>query len=632
MLWTETLLKATEYVDNDRKKLGNVVYEKLQKLWSKSGISKTAPPVLRNLPIISLTRVEFCHMMFHHILPCACKAVKYSIKKYTSKTLRKLFNNVWPQLTRCKHRPSKALTTYLKNSNEGSKVTMKSTNVYTSGCEIDWHGECFGFHESTLNILDRIIVWIGVFFSDTLVSADIDWLKQECMQICVDIEQTPHIWYYFENKQCLYIWLNMVHYNIWIEELPIESFGLMFEGANKVGKKMFTLNQHWYKEKLILTYMSRERIIKDMEFHAMGIETPTKPGHGWAELYTSDVTHDSYVKKLLEYDMDENGHFSINLNKKYGHYDNGFIKILKPSSISFKLWCKYYNNMHDATLISKNIHKSGIPVYHEYMYVLLDYVLNGEQPWSLDQCVHLLLHALCAGIVTFYKVNGFATFYRNFMDSHVRKSDLTWIRTHNDDYVVGCKHFVLIENLNEITQFAPYIDNNNIENVSSILFILGNLWDSVDNKNLNFKLYKKSKNVPIIANTHQKICVNATYVVQQLYVKHDHIIPSQSDMYCISKILSCYPNVTDLHFKDVRSVILNNIENNVLPFCGMGWLCQELHPKINCMDCLNDNQHSGGSIISYCCEKEWPYYQALSIYQGYLNRMWNDRTVNELTR
>ena len=87
-----------------------------------------------------------------------------------------------------------------------------------------------------------------------------------------------------------------------------------------------------------------------------------------------------------------------------------------------------------------------------------------------------------------------------------------------------------------------------------------------------------------------------------------------------------------MHFEDVRSVILNNIENNVLPFCGMGWLCQELRPKINCMDCLNHNQHSGRSIISYCCEKERPYYQALSIYQGYLNRMWNDRTVNELTR
>lgn len=631
MLWSQTLAKATDHDGNTGTKLGNVIYRRLQEIWSKSGISRTAAPILRHLPILSLTRVEFCHMMFHHLIPCMCKSVKNSFSGYRNKTLKKLFNTVWPTITRCQHRPTRASTTYLKNTNEGTKVTLKSVNVFTSGAETNWHGLCFGFHDKPLQLLDRIIVWVGVFFSDTLEDDDIHWLKQECFRICVDIEQTPQIWYHFDRKQCLYVWLNMVFYNIWIEELPIESFALMFEGANKQGRRMFTLNSHWYKEKLMMTYMARDRLIKDMEYHAMGIQSDKKPGSGWSKLYKEDLTHNSFVKKLLQYDMDDNGRFSINLNKQHGHFDHGFIKILKPRVISCSRWRKFYNNIGNEKSESANILKSKIPFLWQNMDIIIDYVLNGHQPWNKLQCRHLLMHALCAKVVQIFNVHGFGTLYRNFMDSHVRKNDLTWIRNKTADFIISCQQFIVIESLTKIKQFAPYINRNNITTANSFLLILGELWLPVKPQPIVFKQWKSMQQVPVIVNTNHSVCVNAEFMVQQLYVKHDHVIPSKHDMYCVSRILNAYPNVNKLHFKERRKVILDQIGRHVLPFCGMGWECQEIPPKINCMDCLLHDKHSGGKIIGYCCEKEWPFYQAFSVYQGFLNRMFNDRTINELT-
>ena len=132
-------------------------------------------------------------------------------------------------------------------------------------------------------------------------------------------------------------------------------------------------------------------------------------------------------------------------------------------------------------------------------------------------------------------------------------------------------------------------------------------------------------NTPQIEITSDKQIINVKSIVQQCYVAHDHISACKSDQTGMNQAVSAW---NENNKNDIWP-LTRNVLDNPISFCGVKWKCRE-HNQINCNRCLNRGLVNKGDIIYECVEDDYPYYKAFSIYQGYVNRLWNSKTITQL--
>ena len=116
-------------------------------MYSQAGISPTIKPGIPFLPTISLTQVEYAHLMFHHIFTRACKSVKESFEHFASnEQIQNILQQIWIYCTqKCTYRPKHCSKSNLRDSSEGKLVTLKTIHTYRSAFELAVHGQVFGF-------------------------------------------------------------------------------------------------------------------------------------------------------------------------------------------------------------------------------------------------------------------------------------------------------------------------------------------------------------------------------------------------------------------------------------------------------------------------------------------------------
>ena len=73
----------------------------------------------------------------------------------------------------------------------------------------------------------------------------------------------------------------------------------------------------------------------------------------------------------------------------------------------------------------------------------------------------------------------------------------------------------------------------------------------------------------------------------------------------------------------------DELQNDELPYCGVGWICYT-HDQLNCEECLLNASYNNGRIVYDCKQDDYPFFKAFTVYQGYIPRLFNARTINEL--
>lgn len=633
LTWTRTNEDLVKQYEDDE--LGTTIYTQLQSIWRRAGISPTMAPLLKHLPTLSLIKVELSHMMYHHIIPLICSVIKNSFVNFNTHTISSLFEAAWPRLTRGKYRPSMYKRTFLKNCNEGTKVTLKTINVYNSAFELAVHGTIFGFDPRLLNVLERVITWGGVFFCDTVSLDIIDWLKTEVLNICILIESIPEMKAIFANKQCLYIWLNMVHYNLYYEDIPITNFGLMWEGKHQVGKKINRTVNTWNPDKHVINYATKNRLLKDLDYQALGVQIPNKLGYGLRQLILEDQRHKGLTTRLLQYQMQDNT-IKLELNPKYS-YKSGFIAIKTPYLIDTSDWKNYEECTRQSYPLTNKMRANKMSQIMNNIIVIVRSIFQyNHNRNELKSLYDSFVQSLRDGDITISRLIGFSTFYRNFMDSHFRCDNpqfvnLVWVRTPRLDTVMSLNLILLIEGISSCDYFQNKLKMNFTKNWNTVLVMIGNEFKPVqDNVSLNYEIYNIS-NTPVITDSFRRVCYSAEYAVQQVYGAHDHIKPSRNDMLALSSKIPQWPIVSAMHFPDIKSRVLPPYLHDPVGFCGLVWVCNNCNPGVvNCPICLTD-PHASGTITAYCCQNRWKYIKCYTIYQGFLSRFANSDSINELS-
>ena len=197
--------------------------------------------------------------------------------------------------------------------------------------------------------------------------------------------------------------------------------------------------------------------------------------------------------------------------------------------------------------------------------------------------------------------------------------------------------------MNNLEIFAndnQYILNQDWEKDDCDCIILAccNVWECQHLTHTNRFDYQKYTihDSPSIFITMNKKIVNVKNIVQQCYVVHDHIVPTKEDQSGIKRLIQSWPqyesfsNWPTTRIEIDEELELDSESKKCLPFCGVSWQCRD-HEIINCHQCINQGINKrNGSIVYDCVENNWPYYKAYTIYQGYVNRLFNSRRINEL--
>lgn len=629
------------------KSVGVYVNEAIQNVLRAAGVSPNFKPELQFLPTLSLIKVEFAHMMFHHVIPSVCLCVKQSFSAWNNKGARHILDNAWNALVRCKWRPTLSESTTLKNSNSGTAVQLKSVRVYQTAWELCINAEYFGFACAESTILRRIMQWVGLFFCSKLNCKLVDELTTECHQICIDIEMIESLRIEFVSKSSLRLWRNLMDICFYWIDLPNHYFGLMYESKHKYKSKFYLT-----KSKTNIYHTQKTRLLKDLTFQAAGYKPHDFNGLGYGirEIWINNTKNNRMtdsIHKLDTYHIDEEKEI-INIDCINNDiFNSPFIGCLSEKPIKPQTWRAAYNrcnkighrnnwltNMNDIKYddLTKNLKRSNIlPLLHSYDTIIKSILdINDIDDHTLNNYKQRFMNDLMSGFVTISQYNGICTFYREWNDSNIRNNDCCWFRqpTLNNDGMFSVNQIFKIHGMHHSSLTDKLNCNFSKYNMNNMLIINGNLWYNFQNKSyhLNFENFDIN-NVPIVKRSNNQICISAEWIVQKLYMAHDHLMPSIKDQVGILKTQTKWVSPDQNHLPQNKIRPMNEID---MDWCGYGWQCLCSKPKMNCTECLRTGAHAGGIIVNKCQESIWPVYRAYSIHQGFLPRLFSMKSINEL--
>ena len=628
-------LEWTTKWNNRQKNIAYYVNQIIELCYSQAGISPSIKPGLPHLPSVSLTQVEYAHLMFHHIFTRACQSVKDTFNRFnTNDKIEKIINKIWYYcVQKCKHRAKDCSRSNLRDSSEGKQVSLKTLQTYRSAFEMAVNGHVCGFGSLELSILRRIIEWNGKWFCDTWNENLVEWLIENCHEIIIQIDNTDSMTHFNDRTPCLRTWLNMIDVNAYWFSNANTFMGLKYEGQNKHSKGDLQASGNVVVDTLLVNHTAKKRLIKDMFAQAMTcpeIPLGQKLGRGITKIIKNAKHAVSPLQKLLTYEC----HLQSDEIQWVPSSDfiNPFIIHSVPKKIQPSAWINLINyNNNNALRFSEAGKKAAKTMWQ--MTFILNQILMFQPNFDLTTISKQLQMALANNIVSISELVGISTFYRTWSDSVIKTGDTVYTRHSNyDDQIVRINHLYKINGLNEFAdKFNLQMNPNFTNHWECIIIAVANRWKlKYPNQNgFNYQQYSFHDSPSLYLSNCTKV-INVEWIVQQCYVAHDHILPSKADQIGMNKTISEWPINDNCNFPVCRNEsLLIDIDDNKLPYCGVGWCCKQ-HLKVNCNPCIQDDLTNNGCILYECKQELWPYYKVYTIYQGYIPRLFNARTINEL--
>ena len=623
---------------------------------SQAGISPTIQPGLTDIPAISLTQTEYSHLFFNHIIPRACLCVTNSFNGYSSnEIIQQILFKTYRTVTACSFRPSDSAHSNLRDCTESTQTSLKSLYTYRSAFELAVNGQCMGFGTLQLSLLQKIMQWNGKFLCDTWDDKMVHWLINEAHKISVLLHESPLMNAFNDNTPCLRTWLNMVDFCLyWCENSNVFN-GLKFEGANKITKNELVQGPGVPIDIKLKNRVTHNRLLKDINAQAMNAhctinrnedlfnaENPDELvdvglGSGIYKVVSSMHKGVLPLKKLFMYQTTlEDGSIDF-VEPNNTNYQSSFILHSNPQKIFARDWTNMINFCNGVKSKCSAAGTKALKVTKWLIELIQEiFVLNDQDEISVPYILNLLVDYLHQEKLILSTLKGVSTFYRAWNDSVVKRNDTIYTRHANEPDGLYCVQLLLkIDKLDKFAQENRIPMNHNFDDDYSCIIVACCLEWKSDNVNaqnqFNFEIFSID-NVPTIQITDKRKIINVKNIVQQCYVVHDHVIPCQEDQRGISQMVDPWPFDDDekSNWVSSRNIDLREGKNHVLPYCGVGWVCRK-HKCFNCKRCLNKGRNcSNGNLIYQCIEEQWCYFKAYTIYQGYVNRLFNSRSINEL--
>ena len=666
-----TLLTGTKYQLEDKvfwsrksKSLSYYVNQLIKILYSQAGISPTIKPSLQYLPALSLTQTEYSHLFFNHVIPRAAESVTNSFNGYSTNNdaTCKILHNVFRKICQCEYRAKDAAASNLRDATESTQSSLKSIHVYRSSFELAVHGITMGFGTLQLSLLQRIITWNGIFLCDTWDSITVEWLIDEAHSVAILIHESVEMDAFTVKTPCLRTWLNMVDYCLyWCENANV-LMGLKFERGNKITKNKLVSSTGVPIDIKLKNLVTHNRLVKDIHAQAlnahvhlthsprmsqmqMGLNNDDVDsgdeildddgfvglGHGIRKIIQNLPKTVLPTQKLFMYSTKIHNNTIQFVDVSDTDYDCPFINHSVPRYIIRRAWINFINYQNGISygLSAEGAHADQV---YQWMHCIVTNVFCCNN--NCESVVMDMLNALIAGDVVIARLAGISTFYRTWSDSVIKSDDTVYTRSKNDGD--GLYLVKLLLKMNGLKQFATkynYIINDAFDDkLDCVIVACCNIWECKYLKHkdrFNYQVYK-FHDTPVIFLQHIQKVINVKNIVQQCYIAHDHIIPSQQDQSGLKRLIPSWPQHENAHWSTHRANHNEEAHSNscILPFCGAGWKCRE-HQRLNCALCLNETNNNKGNIVYECVEKKWPYYKAYTIWQGYVNRLFNARCINE---
>ena len=217
------------------------------------------------LNMATIGGIESSHLLFLHLLQTildqTIKTIPIAVPKW-----KELINVMWSELVSnnpC--RPSSSNITP-GTFNISGKLKLKEINLYCSSFEWSVHGAMFGVNPKHLQILTRVVQWIGKSFSDTVDDELMKFLRQECVEIIQQIESMDDLKCLFAEKQTLQTFIQLVYNCYKWHDIPTHFFGMKFETSHLKNLMRINQNQNYKKQNMLLNISKKSRISKNASF------------------------------------------------------------------------------------------------------------------------------------------------------------------------------------------------------------------------------------------------------------------------------------------------------------------------------------------------------------------------------
>lgn len=588
----------------------------IQTILRYAGISPSHKPKIEKLPTLTLIKVEFCHLMFHHILPRLCRAVKLTFRCWHSN--KHIKNYLELGFTVLKHNPyfpAKFNSTYLRNSTQGSKVTMKAIHVYASALMLAYNGIALGFDPCVVILLQRVIQWIGKFLSGCMNPAMEQSLKTECMNICGTIENNQHVLQVFGQSPCLRWWRNLMFVDMFTWNIPYDYIGFMYEGAHKPTLHLLTQCNNRKDLDSINHYNERQRTIKNVHATLVGSRADTDDptlGVGLCQILPKVKTQCRDWSKMVFWEWNDDDSLSN-------------IEHVLPMD-NKKITSKFLHTVlfdFDRLTIHKNNQALQPRLLNKYGYDIANILLSVEHRKTNESNAMKLINAISDSNVDMYVCHGCSTFNLSYLDSYLRRGKIAWFRQPDqDDVIMETRMFVGFRNLHTSYQYKKCFNNKLTQTPHDFLLVIGPQWycPFTPRLHLNYEDFDIQSSPTICAGRKTSI-ISAEYAIQQLMMIHDHILPCKRDLRLMSQLFSFFPTSAYLHYPDRRY--------NLHEYCGPYWVCHKQHAKLNCQQHANDVHEYQLKYDFKCQYASHPYYKAYGFPQGLLNRLVHTKNIHQ---
>ena len=607
------------------------IFKLIDAIYKQAGISQTIKPGLPHLPALSMQQVEFGHMMWLHILPRQCECVVKSFVGYdnTNNIAKEFHKQCYDTLCASIYRPKNAHRTNLRDCTTRMRGVLKAMTAYRSAFELSIHGSAMGFGTFEMTLLQRTIEWNGKWMCDTWDDDLVNYLIDECHELVILCDTSPKMKPFNNKTPCLRTWLNLIDICLYWTENANIFMGMKFDGHNKRTKKKIVPSGTIKTDVMCCNYVTYQRLLKDVCGIALGYTFEGCLGNGIAEILRESECEISFINKLMMYSVClDDDDFEIDTKSNYG---NPFILHSKPLKIASFSWVQCINVCTEFYRLSeiKDVHqKIWHQLYQKFDILIQDMIVVNEND-TVENIIQLLLFELSYdNLIHMWWIKGVSTFYRTWFDSVIKVEDTIWTcDSDGNDDLLRVNTMIKIDGFDKIADKYGWVLNNKFtNNWQSLLICICTKWNVHGMPLYGFDYTKYSIfNSPLISLSNDQRAISVEYIVQNMYIAHDHILPIASDQKNINRHCPGWFNPRKHHWQlnaGNNRIVSDNLQQP--KHCGISWMCTS-HSVIDCPRCTGK-----GQIIYACLEAEWPYFHAFSVYQGYACRLFNSRTVNEL--
>ena len=609
--------------DQYKKQLANYLENKVELIRRKAGSSLSGLGLLYKLPSANLNGPETTHLIISGLLSVVAVVTQYSLPGWrVHKSMSSYYNRIFKNLSKSKYYGTSLIhSTYLGAATTSGLKTSKAINTFTSVLHLALFGSILGVDPNKLKILQKLVRWFGVYYSPLLGKSRMQWLVNECDQICEMIENDAEMNDIFLQKQTIPVWRNLVHLKMYWDPIANDYDGMAFEMGNK--KSRFH-NIHYVsqrKNEIIIKYSNNERCIKDFEFDLLS-DAPSL-GTGFRQLFEEDTEYNWRIHKLLKYrfnPLDES--FEINLNHENGPFISRHIKLMKVSAIPAIYWEKLCEAIgHDGNTtpaISRRMRRSKVRECYNQIEDLIDYLFISNDDNEAEQIRTRFIQCLQNGTIQISSTNGFGLLWREFNDSVLRcdhlNQDMVWgksRRRHIENFVMHLTGIWIIEGIYNDNFLSARIDASGPLHPESCMICVGEKWKTRDNAdNLNYTSHSIESS-PVVEATEEVFCCDVNEIISKMFIVHDHIAPTKHDMRMMYHAIEEFPPIEALFLKHENEEW--EVPDGICKYwCGWAIQCMCPERRVNCQRCSCDP----GRIIISCVEDLWPFYRLYSIFQG----------------